>query len=147
VYAVDRARDVLSPRAQRDKGFAVASLPEVTSLSGSPLEEALHENAVSPVPEQVSFRIDFPCWRASRTDRDRRLIDDLLLGERTQDVAGRYGLSEARVSQLRREFHDDWERFCGEKAAEPPAGRGRGGERARTPRRDGRLSPHPARPE
>src|SRR4029450_4814681 len=38
---IDRARDVLSPRAQRDKGFAVTALPEVNSLSGSsPLEEA-----------------------------------------------------------------------------------------------------------
>jgi hypothetical protein len=34
-------------------------------------------------------------------------------GERTLDVAGRHGLSPARVSQLRREFHDDWARFCG----------------------------------
>jgi hypothetical protein len=35
-----------------------------------------------------------------------------MLGERTLDVAGKYGLSPGRVSQLRREFHDDWEFFC-----------------------------------
>jgi hypothetical protein len=62
------------------------------------------------------FRIDFPAWRASRTERDRRILDDLMLGERTLDVAAKYGLSPGRVSQLRREPHDDWERFC----AEPP---------------------------
>jgi hypothetical protein len=39
-----------------------------------------------------------------------------MLGERTLDVAGKYGLSPGRVSQLRRELHDDWEFFC----AEPP---------------------------
>jgi hypothetical protein len=62
------------------------------------------------------FRIDFPAWRASRTERDRRVLDDLMLGERTLDVAGKHGLSPGPVSQLRRELHDDWEFFC----SEPP---------------------------
>ncbi len=35
----------------------------------------------------------------------------MALGERTQDLAARYGCSQARVSQLRREFKADWERF------------------------------------
>ena len=50
-------------------------------------------------------------WRVTRTDRDRRMIDDLMVGERTQDVSQKYGLSPGRISQLRREFHDDWQRF------------------------------------
>jgi hypothetical protein len=33
--------------------------------------------------------------------------------ERTLDLASRHGLSPSRVSQLRREFWQDWERFCG----------------------------------
>jgi hypothetical protein len=66
------------------------------------------------VDEQVCFRLDFPRWRASRTERDRRLLDDLMLGERTLEVAGKYGLSPGRVSQLRREFLLDWRRFCGD---------------------------------
>jgi hypothetical protein len=36
-----------------------------------------------------------------------------MLGERTGDVSRKYGLSASRVSQLRRNFHDDWQRFCG----------------------------------
>jgi hypothetical protein len=40
------------------------------------------------------------------------MIDDLMVGERTLAVADGYGLSPGRISQLRREFHDDWERFC-----------------------------------
>ncbi len=39
---------------------------------------------------------------------------DLMAGERTLDVANRFGLSAGRVSQKRREFHDDWRRFHGE---------------------------------
>jgi hypothetical protein len=66
------------------------------------------------VPEQVSFRLDFPCWLRTRTSRDRKLINDMLQDERTLDLAKKHGLSAGRVSQLRREFMASWERFCGE---------------------------------
>ena len=108
---MDRSKDVLSPQAQRRKGFAVGKLPEGSTLNGNPLEEALADNTQSPVVEQVCFRLDFPPWRAGRTERDRRLLDDLMLGERTLDVAGKHGLSPGRVSQLRREFLLDWRRY------------------------------------
>jgi hypothetical protein len=111
-----RSKDVLSPLAQRRKGFAVGKLPDCSTLDGSPLAEALHDNTQTPPDEQCAFRIDFPAWRATHTERDRRVLDDLMLGERTLDVAGKYGLSPGRVSQLRRELHDDWEHFC----AAPP---------------------------
>jgi hypothetical protein len=110
------AKDVLSPLAQRRKGFAVCKLPDCSTLDGSPLHEALHDNTKSPPDEQACFRIDFPAWRAGRTERDRRVLDDLMLGERTSDVAGKHGLSPGRVSQLRREFSTDWRRFI----SEPP---------------------------
>jgi hypothetical protein len=113
---MDRAKDVLSPQAQQRKGFAVGKLPDCSTLDGSPLSEALHDNTRTPPDEQCAFRIDFPAWRARHAERDRRVLDDLMLGERTLDVAGKHGLSPGRVSQLRREFHDDWEFFC----AEPP---------------------------
>ena len=71
--------------------------------------------------EQVCFRLDFPAWRASRTERDRRILDDLMVGERTLEVAGKYGLSPGRVSQLRREFLADWHRFCGDLPPPGPA--------------------------
>jgi hypothetical protein len=111
---MDRSKDVLSPLAQHRGGFAVGKLPDCGTLDGSPLDEALHDNTQSPVDEQVCFRIDFPAWRLTRAERDRRVLDDLMLGERTLDVAGKYGLSPGRVSQLRREFLLDWRRYCDE---------------------------------
>jgi len=48
------------------------------------------------------------------TTRDHRIVEDLMLGERTLDVAGKYGLSPARISQKRREFRQDWRSYCGE---------------------------------
>jgi hypothetical protein len=113
---MDRAKDVLSPQAQQRKGFAVGKLPDCSALDGSPLAEALHDNTRTPPDEQCAFRIDFPAWRATHAERDQRVLDDLMLGERTLDVAGKHGLSPGRVSQLRREFLTDWRRFI----SEPP---------------------------
>jgi hypothetical protein len=79
----------------------------------------LRDNTKTSVLDQVAFRSDFPAWRRTRTDRDRRLIEDLLRGERTRDVSVKYRLTAPRVSQLRREFHEDWVRFCGEVADDP----------------------------
>jgi hypothetical protein len=106
------AREVLSPLAQARGGFVVASIPDGSTLGGDVFAEALRDNAQTPVPEQVCFRLDFPAWRATWSERDRRVIDDLMRGERTGDLARKYGLSPARVSQLRREFFADWCRFC-----------------------------------
>jgi hypothetical protein len=64
-------------------------------LNGNVFDEALAENTRSEVPDQVAFRCDFPAWCRTRTDRDRRLIEDLMTGERTLDVSSRYGLSPA----------------------------------------------------
>ena len=113
---MDRSKDVLSPLAQQRQGFAVGKLPDCSTLDGSPLDEALHDNTRTPPDEQCAFRIDFPAWRLTRAERDRRLLDDLMLGGRTLDVAGKYGLSPGRVSQLRREFLLDWRRYV----SEPP---------------------------
>ena len=107
-------QDVLSTRAQARHGFLVASLPPGSCLLGNEFDEALRDNTQSPVPDQVAFRADFPSWLATRSQRDRRVVQDLMVGERTTDVADRHGLSQPRVSQLRREFMEDWRRFTGE---------------------------------
>jgi hypothetical protein len=107
----ENSRDVLSRLARRRRRFGVKRLPECSSLGGDRLTEALTDNRRTPPDEQVVFRIDFPAWWRTRAERDRRILDALMVGERTTDVARRHGLSPGRISQLRREFHDDWQRF------------------------------------
>jgi len=108
----ERSKDVLSPVAQQRHGFSVSKLPDFSTESSNPLAEALADNRRSPVPDQVQFRIDFPAWRRTQSRRDRRIIHAMTLGERTSDLAQQFRLSPARISQLRREFCADWERFC-----------------------------------
>jgi hypothetical protein len=78
-------------------------------------EERLADNSVTPVPDQVAFRIDFPAWCRTRTERDRRIIHDMACNERTTNLARKYGVSPARISQLRRDYHEEWNRFCADK--------------------------------
>jgi hypothetical protein len=110
------SRDALSPVAQVRHGLSVVRLPDRDrALESHPLpgelSEALADNTRSAVPEQVAFRVDFPRWRVSLRRRDRRVLDALAGGERTEDAARRFKISPARVSQLRREFEEGWEEF------------------------------------
>lgn len=112
VVGKEKAKEVLSPVAQRKHGFAAERLPRFRTLGGSPLEEALHDNTVSPVPDQVAFRLDFPAWLATLSQRNRALVEDMALGEKTQDLAAKYRVTRGRISQMRRSFEDNWRRFC-----------------------------------
>jgi hypothetical protein len=111
----ERKKDVLSPVAQRLHGFCVGKLPDFSTLDGNPLEDALADNTVSPVPDQVCFRIDFPAWLITLSHRDRDMVTDMALGEWTLALADKYGCSAGRISQKRRWFAEDWRRFCGDR--------------------------------
>jgi hypothetical protein len=126
----ESAKEVLNPEAQRRHSFRVLSLPtsprsSIPRLDAEPhgrcmpeaLEERLRDNTRTPVPEQAAFRIDWPAWLTTIAERDRRLLEDLALSHRTGELARKYGLSPGRISQKRRQFHDDWQRFCGEAPA------------------------------
>jgi hypothetical protein len=125
----ERARDVMSPAAQRRHGFRVEELLPPSAayerFSSEPLgqrqkdayEERLRDNTQSPVIDQVVFRCDFRDWLLTLSDRNRRVVDDLMAGEGTGDVARKFGLSPGRVSQLRRQFEDGWAVFCCEPAS------------------------------
>ena len=116
IAGMARAKDVMNRRAQEGNDFAVTMVQDVGAQNGSPWAEALKDNMSTPPPDAAAFRIDFPIWLATLSERDRRMVDRLMLGERTQATARRFGLSEARVSQLRREFSRRWARFHGEAA-------------------------------
>jgi hypothetical protein len=117
VCGQEKAKDVLSPLAQQHRRFAVASLPRRNTLSGNPISEALADNTRSPVPEQVHFRIDFPDWLVQLGERKRRIAEDMAMGHRTQDLAEMHKITSARISQLRREFHDGWLHFTGQQTS------------------------------
>jgi hypothetical protein len=118
--------DALSPLAQRKRGFRVESLHVSAGVARDHLqsttdrrrqdefEDQLRDNTKSPVPEQAAFRIDFPEFLAGLGPRDRTLARFLALGNSAQVAADRFGLSEGRVSQLRKTWRERWCQFQGE---------------------------------
>jgi hypothetical protein len=114
-----KAKEVLSPVAQRRHGFTVQRLHLYAYPPHGLWEQAIHDNTQTPVIDQVVFRVDFSAWLQTQTKRDRRLIERLLVGERTGAVAQAYRLSAGRVAQLRRQFHADWLRFGAAPGEEP----------------------------
>jgi hypothetical protein len=108
----EKSQDVLSPLAQQRHHFTVRRLPDFETLSNNLLTEALADNTQSPPDEIICFKLDFAAWLSSLTNRDRGIAQDLMIGERTLDVAREYSLSPGRISQLRREFCQDWQSFC-----------------------------------
>ena len=122
-----KTKDVMSPRCQQMRGFKVESLPMSSRTSHENLyaevhgqrdhdafEERLQDNRMTPVPEQAAFRIDFPVWLKSWSERDKRIIADMMKNERTFDLSKKYGCSPGRISQKREQYHRDWDRFNGE---------------------------------
>jgi hypothetical protein len=117
----EKAHDVMSRRTQYLNGFQIQSLPLYEANEDSDELEALVDNTRTPPPDQAAFRIDFPEWIRTHTQRNRRIIHDLMVGHRTKDVARRHGTTAGRISQLRREFCHDWRRFCGDEPLSDPA--------------------------
>jgi hypothetical protein len=118
----EKSHDVMSRRTQYHNGFMIQSLPLYETVDED-LEEldALKDNTRTPPPDQAAFRIDFPAWIRTHSQRNRRIIRDLMVGHRTKDVARKHGTTAGRISQLRREFAEDWRRFCGDEPLTDPA--------------------------
>lgn len=113
-----KAKDVLSERAQERHGFCVGKLPDCSTLNTNPLAEAQADTPDTDPSELAQATLDFSAWRRTRSRRDKKLLHDMMLGERTQVLARKYRLSQSRVSQLRSDFRTDYTRYIeGELAA------------------------------
>jgi len=113
-------RDVFSVVAQRKRHFGVERLDEQGTTECA-WREAVLEDDQTPVADQAAFRCDFPEWLQSLSTRDRQIAEALMRGEKTGHVAQIFSLCKGRVSQLRREFYDSWQRFHGLEVSSAPA--------------------------
>jgi len=123
-------KDALSKIAQARHDFTVKPLPASTASDREKLysnphgqrrqdlwEEILQEHDRSPVPEQAAFRIDFPAYRLSYDQRRRDMMDAMMQGEGTSELAECFGVTAGRISQMRREFQSAWAVFTADLVA------------------------------
>ena len=103
-------RDVMSPLTHKKHGVAVSSINQATDR----WTPALLEDRKFGPADTAAIRIDFADWLRSRTPRDRKIVAAMAGGDTTSLIAGRFGVSSGRVSQLRRKFEQDWRAMQGE---------------------------------
>jgi hypothetical protein len=104
-------RDILSRYCQLQQGIIVERLDHQDG-SGAWRAILVADRRASPA-ELAASRIDFPAWLATLSRRNRRIAEQLAVGERTGAVARRFHIAASRISQLRREFAVSWHRFHG----------------------------------
>jgi hypothetical protein len=106
-------RDVSSAHCRRRKGVIVERLDHFDRDEGVWQEVLVEDKSVTPA-ELAASRIDFPAWLNTLKSRDRKVAMKLAAGEKPGHVARLVRISAGRVSQLRRELHEAWNRFHGE---------------------------------
>jgi len=109
------SRDVLSPLAQKRRGFVVGSITPASQADGSWRDLLLESRRVSPA-DQAAFNVDFAEWLKTFPCRHRAIIKWLAAGHGTTEVAMKFRVSLGRISQLRREYEQSWAEFQGEAA-------------------------------
>lgn len=106
-------RDVGSPYCRAMKGVGVKCLDHYDPEEGTWKEILIEDRTAGPA-ELAASRIDFPAWLGTLSRRNRKLAMKLANGEQTGSVAKLLRISAARVSQLRRELMDSWQKFVGD---------------------------------
>ena len=105
--------DVYDMRAQQRGNFSIQHIGLPGEQRYGWREQLVADSRTTPA-DLAAFRIDFPDWLRTLSSRDRRIVEDLAVGERTGDVARKFGVSPSRISQMRKQLQEGWERFVGD---------------------------------
>jgi hypothetical protein len=108
-----RVGDVLSEFAQRKKRFCVERLDYYDGDENCWLEIVVEDRRAGPA-DVAACRIDFASWLARLPSRLRKMALFLAAGETTTATAKKFGVTPARISQIRQSFKRNWEAFQGE---------------------------------
>jgi hypothetical protein len=125
VLAGRRTAGGFNSRELAQRGQVRANAPRLVSLNSrrtrtSPLwKDVLVESRAFPPADVAATRLDFAVWRKTLSERQRQIVDQLIVGEQAQMIARQSGVSAARISQIRRELSASWQAFQGEAQPEP----------------------------
>jgi hypothetical protein len=108
-----RISDALSSYAQYRKQFFVEALDQYDEEEDCWQQILIEDKRATPA-EVAACRIDFAEWLRRLTARLRKIALALASGETTKGAAEQFGLSPARISQLREWLRKSWEAFQGE---------------------------------
>ncbi len=107
-----RIGDALSTYAQYRKQFSVERLDHFSEEKGCWGEILVEDKRATPA-DVAACRIDFAEWLRQLTARLRKIALALAAGETTSAAAEMFGVSPARISQIRDLLRKSWEAFQG----------------------------------
>jgi len=110
----DIRSDVMSPGFQMDHDGAVCSMQEPVCDE----EEMTIGDAIASKSEDMASKvlrqIDWDAFLATLDARKRRIVEELMLGFGTGDIAKLFSVSAARITQIKREIAQDIKAFMGD---------------------------------
>ena len=109
-------KDISSDYCQQRKNLMLERLDRYSSEEQA-WEEILVEDRHAGPADTAIVRIDFSTWMQLLPRRLRKIATFLAKGETTAAAAKRFGVSQGRISQIRRELFSAWRRFQGEDPA------------------------------
>jgi hypothetical protein len=109
------SKEPLAVYAQQRRGIRVEQLHAKNSDEQAWID-ALIQDPRSTVLDHVAAKLDVAAWLQTLCRRTRRIAADLAKGCTTSEVARKYGVTAARISQLRQELKDSWSEFQHEPA-------------------------------
>ena len=112
-----RSREVMSEYAQRHKGIHVQRL-DYFDPEENCWEEIVVEDKRATPADIAACRIDFASWLRLLPTLRRKIALALASGETTSAAAKKFGVTPARISQLRQWLKESWEAFKGGEAEE-----------------------------
>ncbi len=107
-----RIGDAMSNYAQFRKQFAVERLDHFSDEDGCWKEVLVEDRRATPA-NVAATRIDFTEWLRRLTARLRKIALALAAGETTSAAAKMFGVTPARISQIRDLLKRSWEAFQG----------------------------------
>jgi hypothetical protein len=114
-----RIREVTSEYAQRHNGFQVERLDYFDDEENCWQEIVVEDKRATPA-DIAACRIDFASWLRLLPSLRRKIALALASGETTSATAKKFGVTPARISQLRQWLKDSWEAFQGDKTDQQP---------------------------
>jgi hypothetical protein len=102
-------REVLSEYAQNHKDFTVDRLDVFDATAGD-WQEVLVEDRRARPADLVQTKLDFADYLRSLPVRHRRIAKFLAKGENTSSTSRKFGVSAGRISQMRAELKQAWDR-------------------------------------
>ncbi|NLX95213.1 MAG: hypothetical protein GXY83_03455 [Rhodopirellula sp.] len=110
------AQDLLSEHCQQKKNAVVERLDRFDEERGSWRQIAVEDRHAGPA-DVACLRIDFHDWLNLQPKRDQQVAESLAVGHTPREVAHRFSVSQARISQLRQALRQSWTIFQGEETA------------------------------